>query len=92
MAIRIAAESEWVTRKELVDRELRAVGWRVMPYADKPLTAVERCAVEEYPTRNGPADYALARLRDGRRAPDTDQASDGCHHGSRATSRVGTKW
>jgi type I restriction enzyme R subunit len=28
--------------------------------AAKPLTAYDRCAIEEYETDNGPADYALA--------------------------------
>jgi len=59
MAFRSAADSEWVTRKELVDKDLRAAGWRVTPDREKPLSALNRCAVEEYPTSNGPADYAL---------------------------------
>lgn len=59
MALRTAADSEWVTRKEFVDKELRAAGWRVTPYTAKALSAFERCAIEEYPTQNGPADYAL---------------------------------
>jgi hypothetical protein len=54
------AESEWLTRKRLIDPRLRAAGWRVVPYDEvKPLTAYDRCAIEEYPTDNGPADYAL---------------------------------
>lgn len=59
MGLRTAADSEWVTRKELVDKELRNAGWRVTPHREKPLSALDRCAVEEYPTSNGPADYAL---------------------------------
>jgi type I restriction enzyme, R subunit len=59
MALRSAADSEWVTRKKLIDKQLRSTGWLVTPYANKPLSAFERCAVEEYPTQNGPADYAL---------------------------------
>ncbi len=59
MALRTAADSEWATRKELVDKALRAAGWRVTPHREKPLSALEGCAVEEYPTANGPADYAL---------------------------------
>lgn len=51
--------SEWQTRKQFVDKELRAAGWRVTPYADRALAVFDRCAVEEYPTLNGPADYAL---------------------------------
>jgi len=43
-----------------VDQALRGAGWRVCPFADWPLSRFDRCAVEEYPTGNGPADYALA--------------------------------
>ncbi len=39
-------------------------GWRIVRQKDfdpaKPLTAYDRCAIEEYPTDNGPADYALS--------------------------------
>ena len=51
--------SEWLTRKTLVDKDLRAAGWRVARYDQRPLSGFDRCAVEEYPTINGPADYAL---------------------------------
>jgi type I restriction enzyme R subunit len=55
-----AAKSEFVTRKEIVDRRLRDAGWKVVRFdADKALGRLERCAIEEYPTENGPADYAL---------------------------------
>ncbi len=54
------AQSEYVTRKELIDSKLRACGWRVVKFeAAKPLSQYERCAIEEYPTESGPADYAL---------------------------------
>jgi type I restriction enzyme R subunit len=54
------AKSEFVTRKHLVDRKLKDASWRVVPFdSAKPLAAYERCAIEEYPTENGPADYAL---------------------------------
>ena len=59
MVLRTAADSELVTRKKLVDKELRAAGWRVTPRRDKPLNAFESCAIEEFPTANGPADNAL---------------------------------
>src|SRR5215471_5427124 len=53
-------DSEWLTRKRLIDPKLKAAGWRVVPHSDeKPLTAYDRCAIEEFPTDNGPADYAL---------------------------------
>lgn len=55
-----AAQSEYVTRKELIDSTLKACGWRVVKFdSAKPLSKFDRCAIEEYPTENGPADYAL---------------------------------
>ena len=34
--------------------------WDVVPYySSKPLDAFNHCAIEEYPTENSPADYAL---------------------------------
>src|SRR5579872_5329488 len=56
------AKSEYVTRKQIVDRRLKDAGWKVVRFDaehPKPLMAFERCAVEEYPTEAGPADYAL---------------------------------
>ena len=54
------ANSEWLTRKRLIDGRLNAAGWRVFPFdATKPLVRMDRCAIEEYPTASGPADYAL---------------------------------
>ena len=54
------AKSEFVTRKEIVDRRLRDAGWKIVRFDEaKALAAFERCAIEEYPTENGPADYAL---------------------------------
>ena len=39
---------------------LKASGWKVLPFDQgKPLTALQCCAIEEYPTSAGPADYAL---------------------------------
>ncbi len=53
-------ESERVTRKQRIDPKLKASVWKVVPFdPDKPLSAYEGCAVEEFPTDNGPADYAL---------------------------------
>src|SRR5437660_8513589 len=53
-------QSEHVTRKKLIDLALKAAGWTIVPFdSRKPLTKYERCAVEEYPTESGPADYAL---------------------------------
>lgn len=60
MSIASPNNSEWLTRKKLIDAELRKAGWRVVKYAaGTPLTKLDRCAIEEYPTATGPADYAL---------------------------------
>lgn len=54
------ATSEYLTRKRIVDQKLRAAGWKVVPYTpERPLSDFEKCAIEEYPTDAGPADYAL---------------------------------
>lgn len=54
------ASSEWLTRKKLIDPRLQSAGWKVVPHdEEKPLTAYHGCAIEEYPTDSGPADYAL---------------------------------
>ena len=54
-------QSEWLTRKRLIDPKLRGWGWTVVPF-DLTVPADRRgCyAITEYPTANGPADYALA--------------------------------
>ncbi|MBN1654575.1 MAG: DEAD/DEAH box helicase family protein [Deltaproteobacteria bacterium] len=52
--------SEATTRKERIDPRLKEAGWKVVPFVvGKPPSAYNRCAIEEYPTANGPADYAL---------------------------------
>jgi len=52
-------QSERLTRKSLIDPKLTAAGWRIVPFnAAKPLSACNRCAIEEYPTSGGLADYA----------------------------------
>lgn len=51
-------ESEYRTRKQRIDPKLAASGWRVQPFRSGPIPA-RPTAVEEYPTANGPADYAL---------------------------------
>lgn len=53
-------ESEAQTRKNRIDGCLRQAGWEIVPYADDlALPALTHHAVEELPTENGPADYAL---------------------------------
>jgi hypothetical protein len=42
-------ESEWLTRKTLIDPKLKAAGWQIVPFeAGKPLSSYDRCAIEEY--------------------------------------------
>jgi type I restriction enzyme, R subunit len=54
------SHSEWLTRKQSIDPKLKAAGWKVVPFSPgAPLSCYERCAVEEFETANGPADYAL---------------------------------
>lgn len=54
------SNSEWLTRKKLIDPKLKAAGWRIVPFSpDRLLSSYDRCAIEEFPTDNGPADYAL---------------------------------
>jgi type I restriction enzyme R subunit len=55
-------ESEWKTRKTRIDARLKALNpqWEIIPYQEGLDTSMlTRHAVEEYPTNNGPADYAL---------------------------------
>src|SRR5260221_400489 len=55
-------EAEWQTRKSRIDRRLRRLTppWRILRYHDGlDLSALHCVAVEEFPTANGPADYAL---------------------------------
>src|SRR6266478_9292905 len=54
------SNSEWLTRKKLIDSMLKTSGWKVVPFVEgKALSTQNRCAIEEYPTSAGPADYAL---------------------------------
>src|SRR5438876_11605859 len=54
------AKSEFVTRKQIVDGRLKEAGWKIVRFNEaKALAAYERCSIEECPTENGPADYAL---------------------------------
>lgn len=55
----MSGESEEQTRKERVDKLLQKAGWKIVEYSAGALDSFERCAIEEYPTSSGPADYAL---------------------------------
>lgn len=60
MAVRSSAESEAATRIKRIDPRLIAQGWVVVDHVPgAPLTPYTHHAVREYPTANGPADYAL---------------------------------
>jgi type I site-specific restriction endonuclease len=53
-------ESERLTRKKRIDPKLKALGWKVVPHEENAdLSSYSRHAIEEFPTANGPADYAL---------------------------------
>jgi type I restriction enzyme R subunit len=53
-------ESERQTRRQRIDPKLRSQGWTIVPFDPKrPLSWYQTCAIEEYETDNGPADYAL---------------------------------
>ena len=57
-----AENSEWLTRKKLIDPQLIAWGWKIISWTkaqNTPLAALSGCAIEEFPTEAGPADYAL---------------------------------
>ncbi len=54
--------SEWLARKKLIDPQLTAWGWKIISWAQaqqQPLAELSGCAIEEFPTDAGPADYAL---------------------------------
>jgi len=56
----MTGESERVTRKKRIDPLLKASGWSVESYQmGMDISLLNKCALEEFPTANGPADYAL---------------------------------
>src|SRR5437870_2219717 len=53
-------EAEWLTRKSRIDTRLKQKGWKLVRFSpDLDLKTLDKVAVEELPTANGPADYAL---------------------------------
>jgi type I restriction enzyme R subunit len=53
-------EPEAETRRKRIDPLLAGAGWQVAPFdSSRPQTRLTHHAVTEYPTANGPADYAL---------------------------------
>ena len=60
MARSAHGESESETRRTRIDPKLIEQGWEVVPYdPNRPLIAYTNHAVTEFPTDDGPADYAL---------------------------------
>src|SRR6266567_1096738 len=56
----MSTEAEWLTRKSRIDRRLKQKGWQLVRFTPAlNLKALDGTAVEELPTANGPADYAL---------------------------------
>ncbi len=56
----MSREAEWLTRKSRIDARLKQKGWRLVRFTPAlNLKALDGTAVEELPTANGPADYAL---------------------------------
>jgi len=52
--------NEAATRRNLINPKLEVCGWNILPFdLRKPTKGFDRCALTEYPTENGPADYAL---------------------------------
>jgi len=53
-------ESERITRKNRIDKQLLESGWSIIHSSRvTDYTTLQRHAVEEFQTDNGPADYAL---------------------------------
>jgi hypothetical protein len=49
------ANSEWLTRKWIIETVLRTAGWRVTPFVpETALNGWDRCAVEEFPASGIP--------------------------------------
>src|SRR6185503_11966744 len=54
------SEAEWLTRKKRIDTRLKKQGWKLTKFSPVlDLNTLDQTAVEELPTANGPADYAL---------------------------------
>lgn len=53
-------EAEWLTRKSRIDTRLKQKGWKLVRFSPElNLNGLDKIAVEELPTANGPADYGL---------------------------------
>ena len=57
-------DSERENRRRRIDPQLEQQGWQVVGHdPSRPVAQLTRHAVTEYPTANGPADYAPLRRR-----------------------------
>src|SRR5215831_5363653 len=55
-----STESERRTRRNRIDPRLKHWGWEITHYnPSRSISGYRRHAIEEFPTANGPADYAL---------------------------------
>jgi type I restriction enzyme R subunit len=55
-----AHEAEYQTRRQRIDPHLKNQGWTIVSFDEsRPTSKYTHHAVTEYPTANGPADYAL---------------------------------
>src|SRR6516165_8358043 len=60
MSAQVHEDSEYVNRRKRIDPRLKAQGWRIIDFdPERPLADYTAHAVAEFPTANGPADYAL---------------------------------
>jgi type I restriction enzyme, R subunit len=60
MTPKYSSESERRTRKRRIDPRLKQWGWEITRFnPNQSLSGYRRHAIEEFPTMNGPADYAL---------------------------------
>src|SRR5438552_11347093 len=60
MTVHNSSESERRTRRNRIDPRLKQWGWEITPLnSARPISEYRRHAIEEFPTVNGPADYAL---------------------------------
>ncbi len=56
----MTGENERVTRKKRIDPLLKAAGWQIIPWHQGiDISRLDKYAIEEFSTENGPADYAL---------------------------------
>ena len=61
-------EAEWKTRRDRIDKRLRACNppWQLIPWKEGLNTSTLTChAVTEFPTANGPADGLSKRVDGG---------------------------